>query len=167
MIVTIWRHGQAASGPIDRMRELTGDGEDDVGFGCHQFHDICHARGLAHPDLVLHSPWVRASQTADIIATAFTHANMKPLPALQPGSTPRTVDAALAELQAAAEPAGHVLLVSHQPLVSRLVDHYLGDPGQVPGLSPGALACLELEVAARGCGQLLFWAFPPEYAEQT
>ena len=163
MIVTIWRHGEAGSAASDEQRELTVTGTDDVGYGCHQFHDICHGRSLPHPDLILHSNWVRTTQTAEIIATAFTHADMRSLRALIPGSDVRSVDAALTELQQATSAPEHVVLVSHQPLVSRLVDHYLGEAGRVPALSPGALATLQLHLPARGCGRLLFWALPPEY----
>lgn len=163
MIITIWRHGEAGRAITDRLRELTGEGMDDIGFGCHHFHDICHQRGIVHPDLILHSPWVRTTQTADIIATAFTHAGIRPIKALQPGSDIPAVDSALVEIQQGGSCPQHVVLVSHQPLVSQLLDHYLGEVGRVPPLPPGGLATLELSVAARGCGHLLLWALPPDY----
>ena len=163
MIVTIWRHGQAGRAPSDRLRELTSTGTDDVGFGCHQFHDTCHARELPSPELVLHSPWVRTTQTADIVASAFTHAGMRALEALQPGSSVGVVEVALVDLMEAQPDLLHTVLVSHQPLVSCLVDHLLGEVGQVPGLPPGGLVTMALEVPGRACGQLLFWALPPEY----
>lgn len=163
MIVTIFRHGEAGRAITDRLRELTGEGMDDVAYACHHFHDICQQRDIVHPDLVLHSPWVRTTQTADIIATAFTHAAQRPLAALQPGSDIAAVDTALGLLQGEQGSPQHVLLVSHQPLVSRLLDHYLGEPGRVPSLSPGGLATLALDEPAAACAQLLFWALPPEY----
>ena len=163
MIVSIWRHGQAGSAVSDRQRTLTGTGEDDVGFGCQQFHEACRLRGIDHPGTILHSPWVRTTQTADILATAFTHATLASSEALQPGSDVHDVDRMLQPLFAADETPSHLALVSHQPLVSRLVDHLLGEVGVVPPLTPGGLACLELEAPARGCGRLLFWALPPEY----
>jgi phosphohistidine phosphatase SixA len=163
VIITIWRHGEAGSAFTDRERELTGGGTDDVGFGCQQFHEVCSERGLPHPDRILHSPWVRTAQTADIIGSAFSHAERQPAKALAPGSTIADVDRLLeSELSATPCPA-HILLVGHQPLVSRLADHYLDDGGRVPTLTPGALVCLELESAALGCGRLLFWALPPGY----
>ena len=163
MIVTIWRHGQAGSAATDRERELTGAGTDDVGFGCQQFHEVCHERGLPHPELILHSSWVRTTQTADIIAAAFSHADIRPAAALIPGSGPAEVDSLLTEVLACSPCPSHLVLVSHQPLVSRLADYYLGDPGKTPSLSPGALVSLQLDVAARDCGELLFWALPPSY----
>jgi len=167
MIVTIWRHGEAGSAASDRLRELTVTGADDVGFACHQFHDICHVRGIAHPEMVLHSAWVRTTETAEIIASAFTHASIRPIKALQPGGKVQAVDAALAEITVSDPNVQHVVLVSHQPLVSYLVDYYLGSNGRVPPLSPGGLVTLDLQLPAVDCGQLLLWALPPEYKADT
>ena len=167
MIVTIWRHGEAGRAVSDRLRELTETGTDDVGVGCRQFHDICHARHIPRPELVLHSAWVRTTETADIISSAFTHASVRPIKALQPGGSIETVDTALAEITASDPDLRHVLLVSHQPLVSYLVDYYLGSIGRVPSLPPGGLVTLDLQVPAVDCGQLLFWALPPHYEAAT
>jgi len=161
MIVTLWRHGEARTAATDRQRQLTDRGRDDVSFGCHRFHDTCVERGLAHPDRLLHSPWVRTTQTADIVASAFSHARVQPCDALMPGMGVGDVDRALRDLDHPED--AHLVLVTHQPLVSRLVDYYLGETGRVPPLSPGALAVLRLDVAGPGCGTLLFWALPPEY----
>ena len=167
MIVTIWRHGEAGRAVSDRLRELTVTGAHDVDFACHQFHNICIARNIPHPELVLHSAWVRTTQTADIIAAAFTHASLRPTKALQPGGSIEAVDAALAEITVSDPNVQHVMLVSHQPLVSYLVDYYLGCIGRVPPLSPGGLVTLDLPLPAVDCGQLLFWALPPEYKADT
>ncbi len=163
MIVTIWRHGEAGSAASDRQRPLTDSGTDDVAFGCHRCHDICTEHGLPAPGVVLHSSWLRTTQTADIIASAFTHATMAPSQALIPGSDPGLVERVLSGFTAGDAEPDHVVLVSHQPLVSRLVDHLLGDRGRVPALTPGGFATLRLEVPAAGCGELLFWALPPAY----
>jgi len=162
MIVTIWRHGEAGRATSDRKRELTGTGTDDIAYGCHQLHETCLQRGVPQPQLLLHSSWLRTTQTAEIIASAFTHARVKPLQALIPGCAPVEVDRALEGLEER-DRVPHLVLVSHQPLVSRLVDHYLGLAGRVPALTPGGLVTLSLEVPAPGCGQLLFWALPPGF----
>ena len=163
MKLTIWRHGEADAKVPDRLRELTGSGEDDVSFGCQQFHRACHDRGIPDPDVIVYSPWLRTAQTADIIAATFPRAAQSSLEALQPGSDIQAVDNALLEHVGSAATVSHILLVSHQPLVSRLIEHYLGEGGSVPWLSPGGLACMHLEVPAPACGKLLFWAVPPEY----
>lgn len=163
MILTIWRHGMAEEGAVDRLRNLTPGGRDDVGFGCRQFRAACSELALPVPAAILYSPWLRTAQTAQIIAAAYTHARIAEEPSLQPGSVPAAVDAtvcAQAELPIA---DAHLVLVSHQPLVSQLIDYYLGEERNVPILEPGALATLSLEVPARACGRLLFWAMPPEY----
>jgi phosphohistidine phosphatase len=83
--------------------------------------------------------------------------------ALQPGAGPAVVEALLQQECERLGQDDHLVLVSHQPLVSRLVEHYLGQSGQVPSLSPGGLATLALETASVGGARLLFWALPPEY----
>lgn len=167
MIVTIFRHGEAGDAANDRSRELTDSGRDDIAFACRQFHRACESRGLLHPQRIFYSPWTRTLQTAEILAAAFTHAATAETKALRPGSTTGNVDAALEKYANPLPADGHVLLVSHQPLVSQLIDHYLGERGRVPGLTPGGLATLRLDVALAGCGQLLFWALPPEYEAGT
>lgn len=162
MYLTIWRHGEAGSAVTDRKRELTNQGTDDIGFGCHQFHNLCEQRGLPHPDLILYSEWIRAAQSADILASAFSHAALEQCDALIPGRRPADVDTAL-ELRLAQKAPDHMVLVSHQPLVSVLVDHYLADAGKVPPLVPGGLATLELEMIGAGCATLVFCAQPPEF----
>ena len=163
MYLTIWRHGEAGTASSDRLRELTVTGVDDIGFGCQRFHEHCEARGVPHPNQILHSQWQRTTQTAVLIARAYNHARLQACDELIPGRRPADVDAMLTALADNAADNAHVLLVSHQPLVSALVDHYLGERGRVPGLVPGGLATLLLEVPARGCGQLLFVAQPPEF----
>tara|TARA_R110002110_G_scaffold66978_1_gene183075 strand:+ start:181034 stop:181537 length:504 start_codon:yes stop_codon:yes gene_type:complete len=163
MIVSLWRHGQAGSAATDRVRELTGTGTDDVGFGCHQFHDTCENRRLPPPDVILHSPWVRTRQTADIIATAFTHAAKRDCEGLAPDSGINDVEDAVSQLLDRDPGLEHVLLVMHQPLVSSVITRWLGDHSRVPALCPGGVASLSLLHPGPGCAQLLFWSFPPEY----
>jgi len=161
--VTIWRHGEADSAATDRQRELTARGRAQLDTGCSQFLAACDNRSLPVPDQVLHSPWLRTTQTAEIIATALGRGPTGDCTALRPGSDMHAVDRSLAELMDSRHRPRHLVLVSHQPLVSRLVDHYLGEPGRVPALSPGGLATLSVDVAARACARLLFWALPPDY----
>ena len=159
MIITIVRHGEAGDALRDKDRELTYAGTDDVSFGSHQLRDLCGDKSLALPDHIFYSSWRRTTQTAEILAAAFT-ASVAPMEALLPGSTLADVDKALSLL---AQETAHCVLVGHQPMVSMLVDHYIDNAGRVPPLSPGGLVSIWLDTAARGCGELLFWALPPEY----
>ncbi|RLQ22974.1 hypothetical protein DWB85_05905 [Seongchinamella sediminis] len=163
MIVTIWRHGEAGRAATDRQRTLTDNGRDDIGYGSQRFREHCEARSLPAPGLILYSEWLRTTETADLIAGAFTHARCECSPALIPGSRVAQVDALLAQQLEPGDGPEHLVLVSHQPLVSQLVDYYLGERGQVAPLVPGGLATLRLEVPAAACATLLFSAQPPGY----
>ena len=163
MIITIWRHGEAGRAATDRQRQLTGRGQDDIGFGCRAFQAALESRQIAPPELILFSPWARTEQTAGIIASAFTHAFSREHAALQPGSAVTAVEHCLVSLLDKPEAPPHVVLVSHQPLVSELVEFYLGPASNVPPLSPGALVSFTMAVPAQHCGELVFWAVPPEY----
>jgi len=164
MILTIWRHGQAGSASSDRLRELTATGRADLALAAPQFQRACDARSLPQPSCLLHSAWLRTTQTAGIIAQALDITDLGTDGALLPSGSVRAVDASLAEVFDSSQLPKHLLLVSHQPLVSQLVNHYLGETGgRVPPLSPGGLTTLSLEAPAGNCAQLLFWALPPHY----
>lgn len=160
MILTIWRHGEAGSAASDQLRELTARGHKDVEHGAQQFLRSCAHHSIAIPEKVYHSSWLRTTQTAGIICEVLDQAIVQDAPALLPDGNVLGVDNWLTHLS---DDSKHLLLVSHQPLVSRLADHYLGEYGLVPSLPPGGLVTLSLEVPARACAQLLFWALPPDY----
>lgn len=162
MILTIWRHGTAEDGINDSLRELTAGGRDDLAVGCTQWHQACERRSIQPPTTLLHSPLVRTTQTAEIIASAFNPAVVSVEKALRPGGNLEGVDALIAKFSDSSS-TQHIVLVSHQPLVSYLAAHYLGEAGSVPSLSPGGAVTLSLDVAAPACGKLLFWALPPTY----
>ena len=159
MMLTIWRHGEAERGTDDRLRQLTVRGRDDISAGCSQLSAACSTRGIPQPQRILHSQWVRALQTAEAIGAIFSGCPVTAEPALHPGSDAAAVDAVLC----LHDTQKHILLVSHQPLVSALVGHYLGTVGRVPCLTPGGLVTMSLEMAAPDCATLLFWAAPPNY----
>lgn len=99
--------------------------------------------------------------TADILSNTLGMVLAEVEPALQPGASLAGVDIFLASRIAATSAPAHLLLVSHQPLVSRLVDYWSDTCGRVPPLSPAAFVTLEIDIPARGCGRLVFWASPP------
>lgn len=163
MIVTVWRHGEAGQAAEDRLRELTPKGERDVAFGARRLREICRRREKPLPDALLYSRWQRTTHTAQLIAAEF-----KPLAPvaddnLIPGCTPAHAESLLERLWRQQPSPRHLVLVSHQPLVSRLVDYLTGQRGAIPPHPPGGLVTLSMDVpAAIGAG-LLWWAFPPDY----
>ena len=164
MILTIWRHGMAGDARRDFDRQLTVAGREDVSRGSSLFDSACRQHDLPLPDLILHSPWTRTTQTAAIIGGAFPDATVVPEEGIQPGAQLAAADAVVdTALSPDAEGPRHLLLVSHQPLVQRLAGHFLGDARLVPGLTPGALVTMALSVVGQGCADLVFWCMPPEY----
>jgi phosphohistidine phosphatase len=162
MIVTIFRHGEAGPASVDANRSLTSRGIDDISFGARQFRDACELRKLPTPALFLYSEWLRTTETADILAISFIGVPIRAERALIPDASCAQV-AAMLSTQAEIENPAHVVLVSHQPLVSELAEYLLGGSNAVPSLSPGGQFTIELPVAARDCARLIFWALPPEY----
>jgi len=132
-------------------------------LGCGRFQEALARRSIAPPAGILYSPWLRTRQTADIIAAAFGQADCQEQGALRPDSTVTAADHCVDSVHRATDAPAHVILVSHQPLVSQLVAFYLGAAANVPTLSPGALVTFSLAVPARDCGEVLFWASPPEF----
>lgn len=167
MQVTILRHGEAGDAPRDRDRTLTGRGRREVSRGAQQFLHSCQALGVALPTAVYTSPWLRTCETTDIALQALGHSTPRhELTALQPGGDVAGVEVALAGTANADRPETHVLLVSHQPLVTYLVRHWVSGGEVVPPLSPGGLVSFSLPVVAADCGELTFWMLPPLYEPQ-
>lgn len=160
MLLSIWRHGEAVPGTPDRSRALTEQGALDIEVGARAFVARLQHAGLPLPSLVLFSRWLRTTQTAQELCRALPGVASGTLEALIPDSDVAGVDDALVDY---ADKEAHIVLVSHQPLVSALIDRCLGTQGEVPALVPGACAVLDTPLVAPGCATLLWWSAPPDY----
>lgn len=160
MLLTVWRHGESGPGSPDRERTLTEQGALDVQRGSSVFVARLKRSGLPLPSIVLFSRWVRTIQTAEGLCRALPGVASGRLEALIPDSDPASVDNALGTYTGA---GGHVVLVSHQPLVSALINRCLGTRGEVPTLAPGAYAVLDTPFVSPGSASLLWWSTPPGY----
>ena len=128
--VYLCRHAKAAPGEPDELRELTGRGRtqaQELGERLAAFPEP--------PIVVLTSPLVRASQTAEAIAAA-TGARLQVEPRLAPGATVDDLRESVAGLD------GPVATVGHQPDCSEIA---LAVTGADPGFAPGAMAELDVE----------------------
>lgn len=163
MILTLWRHGDAESGVTDRLRQISDSGSIDVSAGCRQLRSICSAKRLLQPQRILYSPWVRTAQTAEIIAANFSQCSLAAADALRPDSNVASVEAVIRSNDS----AEHSVLVLHQPLISALVDYYLGEFRSAPFIAPGGLFTMSLGELGPGCGEKLFFACPPTYQESV
>jgi phosphohistidine phosphatase SixA len=128
-VVHLCRHGEAAPGEPDELRELTATGVDQArALGEHL------AASPDPPVVVLTSPLVRARQTAAIVAE-LTGAELRVEPLLAPGATVDDLRRAVGDL------TGVVATVGHQPDCSEIA---IAVTGRDPGFSPGGSARLEL-----------------------
>ncbi|MFN2289439.1 MAG: histidine phosphatase family protein [Chromatocurvus sp.] len=160
MLISVWRHGEAAPGSPDRDRTLTARGEAEVERGARGFVLQLQRRNLPLPGRILFSRWRRTTQTAERILECCAGAEAETLDALIPERDATQVDDAVSRFE---DRDSHLVLVSHQPLVTALIDRWLGTSGEVPPLVPGAYAVLSVPVVASGCAASAWWAAPPDY----
>jgi phosphohistidine phosphatase len=149
MYIYLLRHGQAEQRAYaDPMRRLTGKGHDEVRSVARQFLDRKITLDLAYA-----SPYTRARETAEEFI-AIVQAGLVPENAewLTPENRASGVLAVLA-----GSSAEHVLLVSHNPLVSELNALLTeGDICERHILGTSELLCIEADPPAAGNGTLRF-----------
>ncbi|NTS75331.1 phosphohistidine phosphatase SixA [Catenovulum sp. SM1970] len=118
MQLFIMRHGQAEYGAdLDSNRQLTELGENEATRSAQWILKQC-----SEFDLVLVSPYIRAQQTWAKLAQAGVVAKqVETINDLMPDSTPSQAASAICAYGADAK---SVLVVSHLPLVSYLVEEF-------------------------------------------
>ena len=143
LTLDIVRHGVAAAHHAagDAHRALTPHGAEAI----RRLATALQAEGWA-PDRVFASPYVRAQQTAHLLAAPGGFA-VDTLHELEPDTPPQRVLDALAD---EGIEAGHVVLVAHLPLVERL--QLLLSAGSAPWM-PGTIVRVELPSGLNGRGQ--------------
>jgi phosphohistidine phosphatase len=158
------RHGIAVERgdpryPNDSLRPLTAEGSRKM----RRIATGMRALGLKL-DVVLASPYIRARQTAEIVAGAF-HAKRKLHVAdgLAPEGSAHQLIRLLKDKYAAAE---HILLVGHEPDLSEMIGLLLAGRTGVPlALKKGGLCLLTVEsLACRRCARLE-WLLTPRQLE--
>jgi len=112
-------------------------------------------------ELILSSPFLRARQTAEIVARSFkAKKRLAFSDALTPDGDPKVLIRQLNELAPAPE---NVLLVGHEPYLSRLVALLISG-GETAGLElkKGGLCKLEAEALRSGRCATLAWLLTPK-----
>jgi len=145
--LVIMRHGEAvAQSSQDSQRQLNARGEAEVS-------QMAQWLAKIYPqfDYVLASPYVRTQQTAQLmLAQQGSSTQFHTLPELVPDGDCQQVqlyvDALLSQ-----QPDARMLLVSHMPLVSFLVETFTRS-GNTPIFDTAALACIDYKA---GQGTLL------------
>ena len=151
MLLTLWRHGEAAYSRPDSQRPLTERGVQHVRATVGLYRSLCQQRGLGRPIVCTHSPYVRTKQTASLIASELSLSEVLSRELLAPGQTNYVSGHYLSE------ESGHQLVVGHQPYLSQLIEVWC-DTAAHTSLSPGGFAIIELNAPCRGGGELLYHA---------
>ncbi len=123
-----------------------------------------NALGLSF-DLILTSPYLRAQQTAEIVAEAMdAGSRLRPSPHLAPDGDPRALIAAIASRSAA---DASVLLVGHEPCLSQLISVLLcGDERAVVRMKKAGLCKLAAQTLRYGRCASLEWLLAPAQLER-
>jgi phosphohistidine phosphatase len=109
--LTLIRHGTAVDGGArDADRTLTVAGRDEVRRAA-----VAFAKTEPVPDLIVSSPYVRAVQTAELVAAVVGYRGAVAIDrALEPDAPPGGVVTLIEQLSA----QRHVLFAAHEPILS-------------------------------------------------
>lgn len=147
MRLFVLRHGQAeAYCADDAGRQLVEAGRAEVSAVVRQ-----SMADLMAVQEVWVSPLVRAQQTAGLAIDVIGPRPLRTTDLLIPEADPRLLldNFQLPNLNT-------LLLVSHQPLVGRLLDLACGAAPGLSAMSTGELACIDFSFPAAGLGQLVW-----------
>ncbi|MCH8551305.1 MAG: histidine phosphatase family protein [Natronospirillum sp.] len=133
------RHGEAEfGGAHDEMRRLTDRGVQQIRRAANQLPK----QGL----MLYHSPYVRTTESAQIVMNHVAVSGQQAALWLTPDAR---LDDTLAQLELLQGP--DLLLVTHNPLVTRLTASLTGAPEFEVGFGTGSLARLDGEALLPGC----------------
>lgn len=154
MRIYITRHGQAVSlAPTDESRPLSPRGKDEV----RRLWELLRDEGI-QPTRLVTSPYLRARETAAELAGVYGRLAVSESGLLVPEGDPaRVLDWLLREK----DPDG-LVLVGHMPLAGLLTGLLSEGPGSRVPFETGAVAALDMEVAAAGGARLSWLRTPAE-----
>lgn len=156
MQIYVLRHGIAEDvkpGGSDADRELTSEGRKKL-------RDVLRAASNADvkPDVVVSSPLVRAMQTAEIAMEVLDYKDdLLQSEALVPSSDPESVwDEIRVHHQAT-----QLMIVGHEPLLSRVVAFLLNAPSLLVDMKKGAMVRIDLQEFGAQPRGVLKWIVIP------
>lgn len=126
-LIYVMRHGEAEPYRAnDATRELTETGREQVRATARWLtQNALPSRGF---DMALVSPYQRARQTCEEVACCCSIENFEITDCITPEASPKLaadyVSAILTSHRQQQKPLQHLLLVSHMPMVSYLVDEF-------------------------------------------
>ena len=155
MQLFLLRHGDAEPFRTDdASRALTPAGEEQS----NRAGKFLQSRGV-QPDLIFHSPLLRAKQTASLIHTRFPSAAMKETEHLTPSSDQRQL---LQEFNGTGY-RNAFFCVGHEPFLSALISFLsTGSRNAHIAFGTGSLACLHISLPFEPESGKLLWLLPNE-----
>ncbi len=154
------RHAVAAERgpdyPDDALRPLTDDGVERFRRAVSGLRDL----GV-QLDLVLTSPYVRAHETAELLAVGLRpRPKLVVVDALAAGEKPAGVIAAVAQHSATGRGASRIALVGHEPDLGELAARLLGAKGRIE-FKKGAVCRIDVDRAMPSGPGTLRWFLTP------
>lgn len=120
-----------------------------------------NARGLQRiaplPDLIATSPWLRAADTARVIAETLGVERMETVDQMTPDHHPRDLAAWLNELG----DTSTVAVVGHEPHLGELVTWLMGGTGSNVEFKKGGVSLLRIDGAVEAGSAVLQWHLTP------
>lgn len=145
MKICIVRHGSAEIGADeDNLRQLTAKGQGQAQGAGRWLAELLAKGDLSNNARIFASPYLRARQTADAIATATSLAVEEHEEIVPHGKVERLVEQLTSEQT-------DIVLVSHLPLVGRLAAKLVDGQIYDQPWSPAECWLLEGDIAASGC----------------
>lgn len=148
MLVYMLRHAVAEdSAASDSVRDLTAAGLEQARSIAEKFKQYSPLM-----DKVLCSPYNRAQQTASAVMPLFPDVALNTYEGITPSADVYGVLDAIERLD-----VQHLLLISHNPLLSNLLSIMLDGTMETRRYIDNAtLHCVSMDVVAPGCGELLY-----------
>ena len=140
----------------DSLRPLTVQGQKKIRLACIGMQVM----GLKF-DAILSSPYLRARQTAEIVASRYTIKNKK-IHFTTNLLPPATHQKLIHEILAVFPKSKNVLLVGHEPHLSAMISCFLGSEQPLPiDFKKGGLCCLSIIKPKDRSSAVLNWLLTP------
>jgi len=159
MQVYILRHGIAEEGRAggrDADRALTNEGRKKL-------REVLRVAEKADvvPSLILTSPYVRAVQTAEVVIEVLGYANdLLRTEALIPSSNPESIWEEIRIHQGVMQ----LMLVGHEPLLSRIVSFLLDSSSLMIDVKKGSIIRIDIDQFGSQPHGILKWMLVPKLA---
>lgn len=148
MKIYLMRHGEAGfNAPNDNLRELTDNGRERIKWNILQKFDE-----LLTVDDFFSSPILRAKQTAELASALLRRCD----PIIDVDWLIHDSHPAQAIIELGRLKTSSIMLFSHQPFSSRLVELLCDLDAGAINLNTGSIVAMEVDPVLSGCGNVLW-----------